>query len=62
VIGCGIGVLLRMFWVLALLLVRGVRNNPEREETIFVYTEEVAPPYREIEEKRLSGATNVGET
>ena len=61
-IGCGIGVLLRMFWVLAVLLVRGVLNNPEREEeTIFVYTEEVAPPYREIEEKRLSSATNVGE-
>ena len=60
-IGCWIGVLLRMFWVLAVLLVRGVRSNPKREEeTIFVYTEEVAPLYREIEEKRLSGATNVG--
>lgn len=62
VLGCGIGVLLRMFWVLAMLLVRGVRSNPEREEeTMFVYTEEVAPPYREIEEKRLSCATNAGE-
>lgn len=62
VLGCGIGVLLRMFWVLAVLLVRGVRNNSEREEeTIFVYTEEVAPPYREIEEKRLSCATDAGE-
>jgi len=49
-----------MSWVLAVLLVRGVRNNPEREETIFMYTEDVAPLYREIEEKRLSGATNVG--
>ena len=40
----------------------GVRNNPEcEEETIFVYTKEVAPPYREIEEKRLSGATHVEE-
>jgi len=30
-----------MSWVLAVLLVRGVCNNPEREEeTIFVYTEE----------------------
>jgi hypothetical protein len=47
VLGCGIGVLLRMFWVLAVLLVRGVRNNPEHEETIFVYAEEVAPLYRE---------------
>jgi len=61
-IGCGIGVLLRMFWVLAVLLVRGARNNSEgEEETIFVYTEEVAPPYREIEEKRLSCATDAGE-
>jgi hypothetical protein len=61
-IGCGIGVLLRMFWVLAVLLVRGVRSNPEREEeAILVYTEEVAPPYIEIDEKRLSRATNAGE-
>jgi hypothetical protein len=61
-IGCGIGVLLRMFWVLAVLLVRGVRSNPEREEeAIFVYTEEVVPPYREVEEKRLSYSTNAGE-
>ena len=61
-IGCGIGVLLRMFWVLAVLLARGVRSNPEREdEAIFVYTEELAPPYSEIEEKRPSCATNAGE-
>jgi hypothetical protein len=59
-IGCGIGVLLRMFWVLAVLLVRGVRNTPEcEEEAIFVYTEEVAPPYKEIEEKRPSDTTDV---
>jgi len=61
VLGCGIGVLLRMFWVLATLLVRGVRNNPEREETIFVYAEEVAPLYREVEEKMHPDATNAGE-
>ena len=61
-IGCGIGVLLRMFWVLAVLLARGVRSNPEREdEAIFVYTEELAPPYSETEEKRPSCATNAGE-
>jgi hypothetical protein len=60
-IGCGIGVLLRMFWVLATLLVRGVRNNPEREETIFVYAEEVAPLYREVEEKMHPDDTNAGE-
>ncbi|KAI9508603.1 hypothetical protein F5148DRAFT_1194629 [Russula earlei] len=48
VLGCGIGVLLRMFWVLAVLLARSVRTTPEREEeTIFVYAEEVAPPYGE---------------
>jgi hypothetical protein len=45
-----------MFWVLAVLLVRGVCSSPEREETIFVYTEEIAPPYREIEEKNCSVA------
>jgi hypothetical protein len=59
-IGCGIGVLLRMFWVLAVLLVRSIRSTPEHEETIFVFSEEVAPPYREIEEKP-SDAINVGE-
>jgi hypothetical protein len=61
VLGCGIGVLLRMFWVLTVLLARSIRNTPEHEEeTIFVFSEEVAPPYREIEEKP-SDATNVGE-
>jgi hypothetical protein len=60
-IGCGIGVLLRMFWVLTVLLARSIRNTPEHEEeTIFVFSEEVAPPYREIEEKP-SDSTNVGE-
>ncbi len=51
-VGCGIGVLLRMVWVLAVLLVRGVRGIPEREETIFVCAEEVAPPYMEVDEKK----------
>jgi len=52
VLGCGIGVLLRMVWVLAVLLVRGVRGIPEREETIFVFAEEVVPPYTEVHEKK----------
>jgi hypothetical protein len=60
-IGCGIGVLLRMFWVLAVLLVRSIRNTPQHEEeTIFVFAEEVAPPYRAIEEKRPSDSPNAG--
>src|SRR5258708_25254392 len=35
-IGCGIGVLLCMVWVLAILLVCGVCGIPECKETIFV--------------------------
>jgi len=59
ILGCGIGVLLRMFWVLAVLLARGGRSTPEREEgTILVYAEEVAPPYEEGEEKRLLDGEN----
>ena len=57
-VGCGIGVLLRMVWVLAVLLVRGVRGTPEREETIFLCAEEIVPPYTEINEKK---AINNGE-
>ena len=51
-----------MFWVLAVLLMRGIRNTPQREEeTIFVFAEEAAPPYRDIKEKRSSDATIAGE-
>jgi hypothetical protein len=57
-VGCGIGVLLRMVWVLAVLLVRGVRGTPEREETIFLCAEEVLPPYMGTDEKK---AINNGE-
>jgi len=61
-VGCGIGVLLRMFWVLAVLLVRSIRNTPpHEEETIFVFAEEAAPPYRDIEEKRSRNTTIAGE-
>jgi len=49
-----------MFWVMAVLLTRGIRRDPEHEETILVYAEEVAPAYREIEEK-VSNSTGVGE-
>jgi hypothetical protein len=53
--GCGIGVLLRMFWVLAVLIVRTFRSTPALEEDmIFVYAEEVAPPYMENDEKKAT--------
>ncbi len=58
-VGCGIGVLMRMFWVLTVLLVRAVRNNPvpePEETTIIVYAEEVAPPYEVIDEKKALDA------
>ncbi|KAF8468000.1 hypothetical protein DFH94DRAFT_777826 [Russula ochroleuca] len=58
VLGCGIGVLLRMVWVLAVLLVRGARGSPEREETLLVYAEEIVPLYTETDEKKF---TNNGE-
>jgi len=51
-VGCGIGVLLRMVWVLAVLLARGVRGTPEREESIFLCAEEFVPPYIEVDEKK----------
>jgi len=59
--GCGIGVLLRMFWVLAVLLVRAFRGTPSPEEAIFVYAEEVAPLYRENDEKNSAGIIDVEE-
>jgi hypothetical protein len=54
VLGCGIGVLLRMFWVMGLLLARGTRGTPEHEETIFVCAEEVVPIYAEVDEKKIN--------
>jgi|SRR6266850_3026768 len=42
-VSCGIGVLLRMFWVLIVSLMRSIRNTPQHEEeTIFVFAEEAA--------------------
>lgn len=47
--------LLRMFWVLAVLIVRTFRSTPALEEDmIFVYAEEVAPPYMENDEKKAT--------
>jgi len=49
VIGCGIGVLIRMFWVLALLVVRSARGSKREEEfladeVIFEEQEHLLPP------------------
>jgi len=56
VLGCGIGVLVRMFFVLTVLFARAFRGNaisePEEETTILVYAQEVAPPYEVIDEKK----------
>jgi len=65
VLGCGVGVLVRMFFVLTLLLVRALRGSPipepEDETTIFVLTEEIAPPYEVIDEKKALDAVPVVE-
>ncbi|KAH9973952.1 hypothetical protein BJV74DRAFT_863901 [Russula compacta] len=62
VLGCGIGVLLRMFWVLTVLLVRGAHGASEPEdERIFVYAEEAAPLYTEIEEKNIGRSRENGD-
>jgi len=60
VLGCGLGVLLRMFWVLAVLLTRSIRRDPEHEETTLVYAEEVPSAYRGTAEK-VSNSTDVGD-
>jgi len=58
VLGCGIGVLLRMFWVMAVLLVRGNRGEHEHEETVLVCAEEVVPIYSGIDEKKQLNGEN----
>jgi len=49
VLGCGIGVLLRMFWVLAIVAYRVVKRRPEEDEythiTVFEEVEVEAPPH-----------------
>jgi hypothetical protein len=56
-VGCGIGVLVRMFFVLTVLFARAFRGNaisePEEETTILVYAQEVAPPYEVSDEKKV---------
>ena len=63
-VGCGIGVLVRMFFVLTVLFARAFRGNnvtePEEEETtILVYAQEIAPPYEAIDEKKALDANPV---
>jgi len=66
VLGCGIGVLVRMFFVLSVLFVRALRGNavlePEEETTILVYAQEVAPPYEVIDEKKAPDAEPIVES
>jgi len=50
VLGCGIGVLLRMFWVLAIVAYRVIKRRPEEDEDeythITIFEEvEIAPPH-----------------
>jgi hypothetical protein len=59
--GCGIGVLLRMSWVLTVLVMRALRGTPAPEEMIFVYSEEVSPPYQENDEKKSASVVNIEE-
>lgn len=44
--GCGLGVLLRLLWVLTTVLVRSLRNKPEKESVEYhaVLFEESQPP------------------
>ena len=62
-VGCGIGVLVRMFFVLTVLFARAFRGNtvtePEEETTILVYAQEIAPPYEAIDEKKALDANPV---
>jgi len=46
VLGCGIGVLLRLFWVMGVLIVRSVRGDVEEREVLYIEEEEflLAPP------------------
>jgi hypothetical protein len=57
-VGCGIGVLLRMFWVLSVLLVHGNHSEPEHEETILMCTKEFVPLYAEIDKKNRNNSEN----
>lgn len=52
--------LLRMFWVLTVLLVRGNGGSVPEDEHIFVYAE-AAPLYTEIEEKDIGKSRENGD-
>ncbi|KAF8587992.1 hypothetical protein K439DRAFT_716941 [Ramaria rubella] len=56
ILGCGIGVLIRMFWVLAVLAIRSVKGKKQEEEFLgdeVLYEEEehLLPPQYVVEEK-----------
>jgi hypothetical protein len=57
-VGCGIGVLLLMFWVMAVLFILGTRGDSEHEETILVCAEEVVPIYSDIDKKKQMNSEN----
>jgi hypothetical protein len=61
VLGCGIGVLLRMFWVMSLLTYRLMKNRPEQETSYIVIPESsdiLVPPPHYIDEKVDLALTN----
>jgi hypothetical protein len=58
----GLVFLVGMFFVLTVLLVRALRGSPVPEPedvSIFVYAEEIAPPYEVIDEKKALDAVPV---
>ena len=57
-VGCGIGVLLRIFWVMSVLLIHSNHSKPEHEETILMCTKEVVPLYTEIDKKEHNNSEN----
>jgi hypothetical protein len=63
VLGCGIGVLLRMFWIMSLLTYRMMKNRPEQETGYIVIAESSAedilvPPPHYTDEKVEVALTN----
>ncbi|KAG9220335.1 hypothetical protein CCMSSC00406_0006600 [Pleurotus cornucopiae] len=62
VLGCGIGVLLRMLWVLAVISYRSIRGSKDEEEYVVEYldAEEIftAPPDYTLAEEKVPLITN----
>lgn len=56
IVGCGISILVCMFFVLRTLFVHALCGNPvpdaEEETTIFVYAGDIAPLYEATDEKK----------